>query len=468
MSHRIRLDDALSIELPRLEEPLKPEAFETPDGLRGWAIRLSDHPIATPAFADGRLFVGGGYGSYDFYALDAETGELAWRMRTSDDGPSAAVTAEELVAFNTESCTVMVCEQATGRTLWEEWLGDPLMSQPAVADGRLFIVYPAGSSEPVFLAEGEAEGTSASVKASDEPDRVNEHRLLATDLRSGEHLWEQRLPADAITAPVVEGGEVFVTCLDGQCFRMRASDGAVLWRAEAGGTSAPFVAGQAVYETARIDGEDGPLERLRRRDRGSGAVDEEALYECRSGYLRPEHGGGSSLSGDTASSLDASVGFGAPPDSSSLGSASAHVGVYSVAGAWAFQGSRPGRHGNHLIGAQGGSIFAADPSTGSLLWNASAESAHASPDDRLFLPPSFGRRRAYLTTTQGHLLSVDPESGQTAFLYEIPGTIGFQPSLAAGRVFFGTNDGVIVSLQTNEADADDWPMWGGNARHNRN
>jgi hypothetical protein len=37
------------------------------------------------------LFVGGGYGSHEFYAFKAKTGETAWKIHTSDDLPTAAV-----------------------------------------------------------------------------------------------------------------------------------------------------------------------------------------------------------------------------------------------------------------------------------------------------------------------------------------------------------------------------------------
>jgi hypothetical protein len=54
----------------------KPKPFA--DGnVRGWKATLPGRrPLATPAIANGRLFLGGGFGSYEFYALDADTGDL--------------------------------------------------------------------------------------------------------------------------------------------------------------------------------------------------------------------------------------------------------------------------------------------------------------------------------------------------------------------------------------------------------
>ena len=38
----------------------------------------------------------------------------------------------------------IVAEAKTGKIVWQEWLGDPLMSQPAISRGRLFMAHPAG------------------------------------------------------------------------------------------------------------------------------------------------------------------------------------------------------------------------------------------------------------------------------------------------------------------------------------
>jgi outer membrane protein assembly factor BamB len=70
-----------------------PETWQSKDGLRnGWMMTIPGRrPLATPAVADGRLFLGGGFGSYDFYALDVTTGHVVWQYQTEDDGLTAAV-----------------------------------------------------------------------------------------------------------------------------------------------------------------------------------------------------------------------------------------------------------------------------------------------------------------------------------------------------------------------------------------
>ena len=97
--------------LPRVAPPV---AWQSKDGHRnGWKVTIpGQRPLATPAVADGRIFLGGGFGSYDFYALDAATGHVLWQYQTEDDGPTAAVVHEGHVAFNTESCELEVLDTA--------------------------------------------------------------------------------------------------------------------------------------------------------------------------------------------------------------------------------------------------------------------------------------------------------------------------------------------------------------------
>ena len=73
--------------------------------------------------------------------------------------------ADGCVVFKTESCTVCVLDAATGRTRWERWLGDPLLAQPAVGGGAVFMAWPAKGG----------------------------HRLGAFDLHAGWPRWEAEL-----------------------------------------------------------------------------------------------------------------------------------------------------------------------------------------------------------------------------------------------------------------------------------
>jgi hypothetical protein len=137
----IDMDKSVNVPLPEIKAELAPQAFKMPDGKEGWVVRIpGNRPIATPAYAriDGRgmLFVGGGYGSHEFYAFDAVTGQKVWQIQTGDDGPTAAVVEDGYVSFNIESMeTQLSAAPITGAPTFEMEL---LMSVPRqTAIGKL-------------------------------------------------------------------------------------------------------------------------------------------------------------------------------------------------------------------------------------------------------------------------------------------------------------------------------------------
>ncbi len=112
----MKIDPKEQAKLPHVDPPIP---FLSDDGrFRGWKVSIPGlHTLATPAVSDGRVFLGGGFGSYDFYAFDAADGRLSWQYRTSDDGPTAAVVDEGHVVFNTESCELEVLT-VDGAAVW--------------------------------------------------------------------------------------------------------------------------------------------------------------------------------------------------------------------------------------------------------------------------------------------------------------------------------------------------------------
>src|SRR5215472_13567255 len=84
---------AASRSQPAGTQRISPVPFRSQDGKHaGWKITIPGRrPLATPAIVDGQVFVGGGFGSHEFYAFDANRGALRWVYRTADDGPTAAV-----------------------------------------------------------------------------------------------------------------------------------------------------------------------------------------------------------------------------------------------------------------------------------------------------------------------------------------------------------------------------------------
>ncbi len=458
-AQKIDLSKAMNVNLPATSRDLEAASFGTADGKTGWVLRLpGGRPIATPAYADGMLFVGGGYGSHEFYAVDSETGKIIWKIQTGDDGPTAAVVADGMVAFNTESCTLVVVDERRGRVIWQEWLGDPLMSQPAIDKGVLFMAHPSAIGRPSKPTEYHPRAASPG----------GSHRLLAAELSTGRHIWEQEISGDVITAPVISDGTVYFTTFNGSSYALNAADGSVLWVKVNAATSAPVIANGQLYETRKLLAGKETVEGLARVDTKQGNTrDKELIAKSKAEYLKEGNGGGVALSAQAVTSLDSSVGFSAAPPSAKLAQANAAVGVSSVVGAWAYQGSRAAVSKGQILNAQGNYINSVRASDGQQSWQAEVVGARGTPGGQVFSPPAVGRDYLYLAGAAGNLVSVQQSNGAVGFSYAMKAPIAFQPTLAKGNVYVGTSDGRLICLKTGNKDADGWYAWGGNAQHNK-
>jgi Ca-activated chloride channel homolog len=484
---KIDLAAAVKVPLPAGLRDLQPSAFKTSDGKEGWMVRVpGGRPLATPAYSDGMLFVGGGYGSNEFYAFDARTGRLVWKINSGDDGPTAAVVEDGLVAFNTESCTLVVVDEKTGKLVWQEWLGDPLMSQPAVSKGRLYMSYPAGQrghaanvtsalphvnqqSAAASITAKPSQGAKPDGRKSDEKEEAGSHRLLCADLKTGKHIWERAISSDVISAPVVSEGKVYFTTFDGTSYSLDAADGTLVWKKENAGTSAPLVVAGNVVVTQKEQRDGKAYEGLQRLDTRRGeAKDDRMRAREEAAYLGQDKGGGVAINQQAQGALDSSVGFGNAPASAELGKANAHLGVKTVVGGWAYQGSRAAYSKGQMLNAQGRYLNSVGAEDGRFKWRAEVAGGGLTPDAQVFSPPALGERFLYLSSSLGHLLSVSQEDGRVGFMYEFPEPMVFQPALAGGSVYVGTSNGLLICLKTGSPDADGWYAWGGNGEHNKN
>src|SRR6516225_3991923 len=179
----------------------KPVPYRSADGkVTGWKVAIpGNRPLASPAIAEGKLFVGGGFGSHEFYAFDAVTGKNLWMYRTEDDGPTAAVVEDGYVAFNTESCELEVLT-TSGQRVWKKRLGDPLMSMPAISQGKVYMAFP-------------------------DDQRGNQHHVACFDVKTGKEHWRSKIAGEIITAPVIDGDSVYLATLDGTLYCFGRHDG---------------------------------------------------------------------------------------------------------------------------------------------------------------------------------------------------------------------------------------------------
>ncbi|GBD35074.1 Serine/threonine-protein kinase AfsK [bacterium HR36] len=452
-------------------------------GLRGWKVRLpAGRPLATPAIANGRLFLGGGFGTYEFYALDAVEGHIVWQHHTRDDGPTAAVVEDGLLAYNTESCTLEVLT-VEGKSVWRQWLGDPLMSMPAICGGRVYMAYPDSRGD-------------------------HRHYLACFELRSGKVIWRHPITCDVITAPIIQDGLVYASCMDGTVFCLAADNGERIWQRDMRATSAPTVVAGEVFVSQRHDdpgrglrerwvrqryappknvSAQGPAQQ-RKKDKAVGQqptqrITEtdpettelsltEVLYEC------PEFCAHLDLDTKRQTAeyrqymvMDTLVGFSVGPAAAKFSRVGKHLGVDRVSAAWGFQGSRPCVYQGRLYAASGRYLRCLplhDGKANKPLWqfdlyrDADIASARFVPTAT---PPVVLHDHVFIGTVAGDLFCIHADTGEVLWRVQVGEPISYQPAVAYGRVYVPTASGSLYAIETGSGGDDGWYMWGANAAH---
>jgi len=422
------------------------EGFTTEEGLEGWRVEVpGGRALATPAIGEGLVYIGGGFGSYEFYAFDANNGEAEWLFKAGDDGPTAAVYEQGRVAFNTESCILYVLDAQSGDKVWGEWLGDPLMAQPAIIGDRIVMTYPGNDGH---------------------------HHLTCRKLETGENIWDRTIIGEVISAPVIAEQSVYAACLEGTVYRFDLDDGELLWEKQMNATSAPFVYDGAVYVSQREEGEGeddyGQLqyEGLARLDVKSGVRENEELWSRRQAdYLRHSQNVEGGYYAEQVDA-DASVGFSYAPETAKLSQGMDNLGWGSVMGIWAFQGSRPVVIDDLSYASQDDIVVCTDIDSGEVNWEYEYKPEGERLGGRLLTPPSVAGDKLYFGTEDGYLLCLSMDDGDEQWRIPVGEPIRFQPAIEGGWLYVGTDRGTLVGLNLNDRSATGWAMWGGSATHN--
>jgi outer membrane protein assembly factor BamB len=161
---------------------------------------------SSPAVTGGRVFFGSRDGK--FYAVDAVTGELAWRFdHTTPWVPSSpAIYQGSAIVGTSDGLFLHAMDVETGEEIWRFETGDRVFSSPAVSAGIVYV-------------------------------GVHSGRFLALDAATGILGWELRFGGGVMSSPVIDDGSVYFGCDDGSVYAVRLDDGpaprrAVYWDAE--------------------------------------------------------------------------------------------------------------------------------------------------------------------------------------------------------------------------------------------
>lgn len=421
---------------------LHPEPVDFGDR-KGWRITFpGGRPLATPAWAEGRLFLGGGFGSHEFYCLDAVSGEPVWVYRTADDGPTAAVHQDGRIAFNTESCELEILD-VKGKRVWKKWLGDPLMSMPALHQGRVLMCYPDSRGD-------------------------RRHYLGSFDLGSGKELWRRPVAGEIITAPVIADGRVLLSTLEGVVYAFDFATGRELWAEKNNATSSPALWKDRVYYSQRQEeraqgGERRQTERMTGLDPATRA---EAAFDAtrrQADYLDYDRKRSSAREARNQAH-DATVGFAGSKGDAKMEQAQGNLGEGSVYGVWSYQGGRPFFHEDRMYSAMGDELTCVDVGTGKVLWTRRFNPGRTGVD-RTLAPPALVNGRLFVATLYGEVACLEARTGEPLWTVKAQESFAFQPVVAKGRVYLPTESGRLYCVETGDPADDGWYMWGADAEH---
>ena len=157
-----------------------------------WRSTVGGRSLATPTFAEGRVYVAGdGAG---VVALDAETGERRWRFKVENDktGPDwfgAPLCAGSTLYVSTYRRNVYALAAATGKVKWSTKVLGPALARPALDEKRGVL----------YLSSATFRDNST---------------LAALSARTGNPVWDYKLGSLA-AAPTLFGGRLYLASTNG-------------------------------------------------------------------------------------------------------------------------------------------------------------------------------------------------------------------------------------------------------------
>lgn len=448
----------------------------------GFIIQLPKAGMTpSPTIYKNMLFVGGGFGSKEFYAFDAKTGKNIWGLNLDDDGPSSAVVVNDRVVFNTESCTIFACNAHTGELDWSYFLGDPMMSTPTIADGLVFTAYPAsrglislpsqsyGNYPQQQTPQQSNQNTTYAEKEAQQDEQNGKiwgtHILIAMKLSDGEIVWQKWIDGDVMSAPVVEGKELYLTTFPGTFYKINLHTGEILAANAQRATSAPVVVGEEVYMSQRSE-EDGEAVAEAISVLNRSMPQQQRRYAKRAApYLDSRVQSASSFK-SLASDYDAGNGFSSgAPANSGWQAASANIGQSNVCSLQAFQGSRVLHLDGKNYNTMGDELVCSDPKNGKVLWKHQISGDLVNDGGFLATPPINVADKIIIATLNGDIIIYGKEDGKEIQRYSTKEKIRYQPVVSEGWIYVTTLSGKVVAINTEDSELTGWPVWGANPAH---
>jgi len=205
-----------------LDTGCKVYCLDAVTGKQLWATTTRSHTEASPAIIGDRLYIGAG--DDGVYCLSVATGKPLWhRPGLHVDASPAVANGRAFLGTGYGQLRLLALDTATGKTLWETPSDLPVWGPVTAVDGKVYVGI----------------GNGDFVKSNETPRGA----VWCLDATTGKQVWRRDLPDAVLTAVAVQGGKAFAGCRDGRTYAFDATTGQPAWSAPCGG---PVVASPAI------------------------------------------------------------------------------------------------------------------------------------------------------------------------------------------------------------------------------
>lgn len=230
--------------------------------------------VPSPAVVDGHVYIGAS--DKHLYALNAQTGKLAWAYETDGGVYASAVVVNGTVYVTSGSVDAQrddvdlyALDAERGTLKWRVPVLGTFGSTPTVGDGVIYLGSTSGflyaldaeTGNLVWTFEADKSLSKTAGAITGAPLLLNGNLFFGTTNRqvyavraeNGTLAWKVRLDEDVVGSAATDGQRVFVTGDFGTLYALNSQDGAILWThlAQIGTDSAPSVRRATVYRAGR-------------------------------------------------------------------------------------------------------------------------------------------------------------------------------------------------------------------------
>ena len=244
-------------------------ALNSANGNRLWTTDVGGLSAASPAYADGRLFVVT-LEPGNVQALDPKNGKVLWEHDLGARSETSPVVYDDVVIVGNESGTVFALDVKTGKTQWSYDSAGAVKGGIALDGGIAYfgnyagqlialrardgsVKWEAGTQGSGFGVTGRIYSTPAVAHGRVYVGSIDS-RVYSFDADNGELAWSQSTGDWVYSAPAVaEVGDapptVYIGSKDKNLYALDAETGAIRWKQYTEGIllGAPSVIGRVVY-----------------------------------------------------------------------------------------------------------------------------------------------------------------------------------------------------------------------------